>query len=86
MCGGMNASTTPAVLYYIPFTAVFTVPAGLLLGNLSILNGVIVIFIIALTSVLIAVVAGRIYKMTSLYKGKAPKINEVAGMLFGKQK
>lgn len=86
MCGGMNASTTPAVLYYIPFTAVFTVPAGLLLGNLTILNGVIVIFIIALTSILIAVVAGRIYKMTSLYKGKAPKINEVAGMLFGKQK
>lgn len=66
-----GASTTPAFLDYIPFTAILTVPCKVILGDIGIWGAIISLMITALASLLISAIAGKLYKTFALYKGKS---------------
>lgn len=71
----------PAVLDYIPFTSILTVPTQLLLGNISILQALISLFLIIATTAGIVVLAGKLYKVFALYKGRFPGIKKAIMLL-----
>lgn len=71
-------------LNWVPFTAVLVTPSRVLLGEVGIAQGLGSLAVILLTSAVIMYLAGRIYKMMSFYKGNAPKITQVFGMLKNK--
>lgn len=81
--GGMDGmSSTATWLNWVPFTAILVTPSRLLLGTVSILQGLLSLGIVLLAALLIMWLAGRIYKMMSLYSGKLPSLKQVFGMLM----
>lgn len=80
--GGMT-STEPWVEWF-PFTAILIMPGKILLGEVGTLQTISLIGILLAAALLIIYAAGRIYKMTALYKGKTLKIGEVIKAAFSK--
>lgn len=80
--GGMDGmSSSAGWLNWFPLTAILVTPGRLLTGQASLLTGIVSLFIVLICSVLVVILAGRIYKMMSLYKGNPLKINEAFKML-----
>lgn len=73
----------PSWTYYVPFTAVFTAPGAILLGNISFLQGLISLLICVAVTVAVLYVSSRAYVMMVFYKGKVPNPKEVLAMIFG---
>ena len=70
--GGMDGMTSSARwLDYVPFTAILVTPSRVLLGQTSLLGGL----------VSLALVVGRVYRLMSLYKGNPPTPRRVLRML-----
>ncbi len=59
-----------ATMDWIPFTAVLITPAKILLGTVSVAKGLASLAIVLVTTVLLTVLAGKIYKSMVLYRGK----------------
>lgn len=72
---------TPAIVNWIPFTATLVAPARVMLGEISVLNGLGVFALSTVLAVLITLLAGRLYKMMALHKGDPPSIGKAMGML-----
>ena len=70
-----------AWLDYIPFTSVLVTPGRLILGEISAVSGIISLMILLAVSVLFVLLAGKIYKMMSLYKGNPPTPSKLLKML-----
>ena len=68
---------------YVPFTAVLTLPSRLVLGEASVMTGVVSLAIVLLFSLGIAVLAGRLYTLLAFRKGDPPKIKDIPGLLRG---
>jgi ABC-type Na+ efflux pump permease subunit len=81
--GGLNGgmSSSAEWLNWFPLTAILVTPSRVLVGKASLLTGLCSMVIVLICSVLIVVLAGKIYKMMSLYKGNPPNIKKVFGML-----
>ncbi len=75
---GKNA---PEILMYIPFTSILTVPTQMLLGNISVPQSLISLFIVVAVTAGIGVLAGKLYKVFALYKGKFPGIKKAIELL-----
>lgn len=58
------------IMRYVPVTSAFMTPVDILLGNISILEGMISLFIILALTVVFLVLAGRFYKNKIFYTGK----------------
>ena len=58
------------IMRYVPITSAFMTPVDILLGNISILEGLISLFIILALTVVFLVLAGRFYKNKIFYTGK----------------
>ena len=69
---------------YVPFTAVLTLPSRLVLGEASLLTGIVSLVIVLLFSLAIAMLAGRLYTLLAFRKGDPPKIKDIPGLLRGK--
>ena len=69
---------------WIPFTAVMVTPANALLGNIAVWKSVVIIGIIIATTVVITVIAGRVYKALVFYRGDALKPTYILKILKGK--
>jgi len=69
------------ILRYIPFTAAFLVPADVFVGKMTIWEGILSLSITLISSVIIAVFAGKIYSLMILYKGNVPKAKDLLRML-----
>ena len=81
--GGLSGDM-PAWLYFIPFTATLVAPGAAALGMMPMWQTIVcIVIMIALTMGLI-IFAGRLYKMTSLYKGNALKLGAAIKMMSGK--
>ena len=82
--GGMNAETTKTWMLIIPFTGGMILPANVMLGYVSwpIILAALAAFIVLIVALIY--MAGRIYKMMSLYKGNAISISEVLKRTFSK--
>ncbi|MBE6852043.1 MAG: ABC transporter permease [Ruminococcus sp.] len=65
------------IIRFIPFTAPFTVPADILLGNINTLYGCISILLMLVSTSIIVFIAAKIYKAFVLYRGNPPKFKDV---------
>lgn len=84
--GAITGSMPEAVAWYdyVPFTSILVTPSRILLGYVSLPTGCISLAIVLATVVICIAVAGRLYKMMSLYKGNVPKPADIIGMLKNK--
>ena len=81
--GGGEAAS--AWVYWVPFTSVLTLPGRLMLGEVSLITGVGSLAVSIAATVVILVLAARIYKMMALYKGTPPNPARLFAMLREKQ-
>jgi ABC-type Na+ efflux pump permease subunit len=78
----MDEAAEPAVwLVLIPFTAIFSLPGQVLLGQVGIGISCVSLGILLLTTVLFLLLAGRVYRLMSLYKGNPPSLGKLIRML-----
>jgi ABC-type Na+ efflux pump permease subunit len=83
--GGLTgAASSQGWLNWFPFTAVLVVPSHLLLGKMTVINGLGSLAVTILVFIAVIFLAGRIYKMMALYKGNTPSIGKVFAMLKNK--
>ena len=65
----------------MPFTAILVTPTKILLGGMTIPQALGSLGIVVLTAVLVTLLAGKLYKMMSLYKGNPPGPAKLMEML-----
>ena len=61
--------------------SILVTPARVLVGQATVPEGLASFAVTAAASALLLYLAGRIYKMMALYRGKTPKISQVLRML-----
>ncbi len=66
---------------WMPFTSILVAPTKILLGVMSIPEAAVSLGIVVATATLITVIAGKLYKMMSLYKGNPPGPKKLVEML-----
>ena len=79
--GGDGVISEAAWLHFVPFTAILVTPARVLLGDVSLWQGGVTLGIVLLTAVVLCLLAGRVYRMMSLYKGNPPSLRQMFTML-----
>ena len=82
---GIKATDVATWLYLLPVTSPMLLPSGICTGMIPVGTAVAGLAILILTSVGLLILAGRLYKMMSLYKGNAVNISKALKMLAGKQ-
>jgi ABC-type Na+ efflux pump permease subunit len=85
--GGMTNGMSSGAewLNYFPLTAILVTPARVLVGQVSLLTGVLSLAEVLVCSLLVVVLAGKIYEMMSLYKGNPPSVQRMFRMLRQKK-
>ena len=84
--GGMDGMTSSARwLDYVPFTAILVTPSRVLLGQTSLLGGLVSLALVVVCAGVLTALAGRVYRLMSLYKGNPPTPRRVLRMLREKQ-
>lgn len=58
-------------LQFIPFTAAFLVPSHILIGSISISEGILPLLVMALCTFLMILLTGKLYKARVFYRGKS---------------
>ena len=66
---------------FFPFTAILITPSRVLLGTVNIWAGLGTLAVILALSVVFILIAGRVYRMMSLYRGKVPKFSQIIEMM-----
>lgn len=66
---------------FFPFTAILITPSRVLLGTVSFGAGLASLAVILALSVVFILIAGRVYRAMSLYRGKIPKLPQIIAML-----
>ena len=82
---GLNTSNIITWLYLVPFTSAMVLPSGICSGVISTGLAVAGLGILIACSVGLIILAGKLYKMMSLYKGNPVNISKAIKMLCGKQ-
>lgn len=65
----------------VPFIAIMVTPSRVLLGSITLVDGLISLGITLALAFVFVLIAGKIYKMMSLYKGNLLKPNQIVKML-----
>jgi len=65
------------ILRYVPFTAPFTVPADVVIGNFTTVNALVSTAVVLIATVAVVFLAGRVYKALVLYRGEPVKIKDI---------
>ncbi len=79
---GINTSEVVTWLYLMPFSSAMLLPAGICSGIISLPIGIAGLLIITVCSAVFIILAGKLYKMMSLYKGNPVNIPKALKMLF----
>lgn len=80
--GGMDGMTSSARwLDYVPFTAILVTPSRVLLGQTSLLGGLVSLALVVVCAGVLTALAGQVYRLMSLYKGNPPTPRRVLRML-----
>ncbi len=79
--GLMTESGAASWMNWVPFTATLITPSNLMIGLVSVGEGLISLGIILVSIFLLMLVAGKVYQMMALYRGKAPSIKKLIQML-----
>jgi len=67
---GTDINGAPMWLFVVPFTAALILPTGLVLGSLSMSTALIGVAILVVFTLVLLILAGRVYKAMALYKGE----------------
>lgn len=59
------------ILRIVPVTSAFILPGDILVGNITVLQGVLYVAILLAATMLVVVITGKIYKNQLFYKGKS---------------
>ncbi len=70
-----------SILRYIPFTSPFTIPADILIGNMTLSEGMISSAIMIFTTILLVAAAAKVYNALVLYRGATLKPKDIAAIL-----
>ena len=81
---GISTSNVATWLYLVPFTSAMVLPSGICTGVISTGVAAAGLGILIICCVGLIILAGRLYKMMSLYKGNAVNISKALKMLAGK--
>lgn len=79
--GLMTEGGAASWMNWVPFTATLITPSNLMIGYVSVGEGLISLGIILVSIFLLMLVAGKVYQMMALYRGKAPSIKKLIQML-----
>jgi hypothetical protein len=81
--GGMTNGMTSGAewLNYFPLTSILVTPARVLVGQASLLTGVIALVEVLVCSLLVVLLAGKVYQMMALHKGNPPSVGRMFRML-----
>ena len=82
LINGLTAAEAPTWLYLLPFTSAMVLPSVICTGSISMTVALAGMGIMLVCLVVFLVVAGRLYKMMSLYKGSPVKIGKALKMLL----
>ena len=66
---------------FFPFTAILITPSRVLLGMVSFGAGLASLAVTLALSVIFILIAGRVYRAMSLYRGKMPKFSQIIAMI-----
>ncbi len=69
------------ILRYIPFTSPFTIPTDILIGNISLSEGMISSAIMIFTTILLVAAAAKVYNALVLYRGATLKPKDIVNIL-----
>lgn len=69
------------LLGYIPFTAILVTPSRVLLGEMTIVQGIASLALIAVLAFLLVLLAGKVYTMMAFYRGNPPTPAKMFKML-----
>lgn len=59
------------ILRIVPITSAYALPGDILVGNITVLQGVLYVAILLAATLLVVVITGRVYKNQLFYKGKS---------------
>ena len=59
------------ILRIVPVTSAFILPGDILVGNITVLQGVLYVAILLAATMLVVVITGKVYKNQLFYKGKS---------------
>ena len=81
--GGMMSpdGITLSWVDWVPFTAILATPSRVLLGQITPLTGLLSLALVLIVSLLMCLLAGRVYRMMSFYRGAPPTPKRVLEML-----
>lgn len=84
--GAITGSMPEAATWYdfVPFISILVTPSRILLGYVPLAVGCLSLVIVLVTVVLCLMLAGKLYKMMSLYKGNVPKPSTIIAMMKNK--
>ncbi len=82
LCGGLDSTKVVEWLYYVPSIAALMLPAGIITNAISTLQAAISMGLMVLLSTILIIIAGRLYKMMSLYKGNKVNLGKALKMLI----
>ena len=74
------------ILRYVPFTAPFTVPADIIVGNITMATALISTVLMVIATAAVVFLAAKVYKLLVLYRGEPVKIKDVIKMLRNAKK
>ena len=81
---GLSWDAAPVWLYLVPFTSAMMLPSAVCMGTVSAAVAAAGIGIMALTTVIGLVLAGKLYIFMSLYKGNKVNLPKALKMVFAK--
>ena len=81
---GLNTKNIVTWIYLVPFTSAMVLPSGICSGVISTGLAAAGLGILIVCSVFFIILAGKLYKMMSLYKGNPVNISKAIKMLCGK--
>ncbi len=82
LCGGLDSTQVVEWLYYVPTIAALMLPAGIITNALTTLQAALSMGLMVIVSVVLIIIAGRLYKMMSLYKGNKISLGKALKMLI----
>ena len=78
---GLKGEDVATWMYLLPFTSSMVLPAGVCSGTVPVLTAAIGLLIMIVATVLLVILAGKLYKMMSLYKGNKVNLAKALKML-----
>lgn len=72
-----STATVDPILYYVPFTAVLCAPAGVLCGDLTVVQGLVSLGLMLVSAVLVCLYVGRLYRLNALNHGEKTSLKSL---------